>query len=201
MARCPSCDYPISDNRDLVGARCPSCHDPLYEPPARVTRQARPGEASCVTHPGAEAVGQCHRCRRHLCETCRTRWRGQILCASCVDRALETREARPAALTELRRQALTSVVFSATAWLTAGLALVLLLRYEPAGRTAGISAAFAVAVLAAGNVLLASLGVGMGAAVVRAGPSQRQVALVGLALGSLYIAVALGLGALGLWKN
>ena len=35
MALCPSCEYPISDDRERVGARCPSCRDPLYEPPGR----------------------------------------------------------------------------------------------------------------------------------------------------------------------
>ena len=56
MARCPSCEYPLPDDRERLGARCPNCRDPLYEPPTRYSRPAREGEAACTAHKGMEAV-------------------------------------------------------------------------------------------------------------------------------------------------
>src|SRR5436305_12817877 len=123
MARCPHCEYPIPDDRERVGARCGSCHDPLYEPAERFSRQAREGEASCALHAHMESVGQCARCGQHLCETCRTRWRGLIICASCADLALSSSEASSEQVRTHARQATAAAVFSGGAWLLAGLAL------------------------------------------------------------------------------
>ena len=36
MARCPSCEYPLPDDRERLGARCLGCRDPLYEPAGRI---------------------------------------------------------------------------------------------------------------------------------------------------------------------
>src|SRR5690348_14640211 len=95
MARCPSCVYPLPEDRERLGARCPNCRDPLYEPPGRVGRTAREGEGACAAHEGREAVGTCARCGNYFCEVCRTPWRGQVLCAACVERSLESGEAAP----------------------------------------------------------------------------------------------------------
>ena len=92
MARCPSCDYPLPEDRERMGSRCPSCKDPLYEPQGRIGRPVRMGEAACTVHPANESLGPCSRCGNFLCEVCRTRWRDQVLCAACVDRALESRD-------------------------------------------------------------------------------------------------------------
>jgi len=116
MALCPSCDYPIPDDRERVGARCPNCRDPLYEPPGRFGRPVREGEGACSVHPECESVGPCGRCGNFMCETCRTRWREQILCAACVDRALESREAAPEQSRTHFRQALTALVLGVGAW-------------------------------------------------------------------------------------
>src|SRR3954454_14943994 len=133
MARCASCDYPISEDRERVGARCPSCHDPIYEPPTRMARVARPDEAACATHPQWESVGTCARCGQHLCETCRTRWRGLVLCGACVSKAIDSAEATPAQAQAGFRPALGSVVFSGAAWLTAAVALGILQIARAAG--------------------------------------------------------------------
>src|SRR5262245_2834189 len=123
MARCPNCEYPVPDDRDRVGARCPSCHDPLYEPAARFSRTAREGEASCDLHAHMESVGVCARCGRHLCETCRTRWRNTIICAACADRALASSEASPEQVRTHSRQTLAGVLLGGGAWLGAALAV------------------------------------------------------------------------------
>src|SRR5436190_22134549 len=88
MTNCPSCGFLLPSDRILLGARCPSCHDPLYEPPGRMARVSREGEATCYIHAGMSSVGECARCRHPMCETCRTRWHGRILCSGCVDRIL-----------------------------------------------------------------------------------------------------------------
>src|SRR5258708_31449056 len=123
MARCHSCDYPLPEDRERVGAGCPRCRDPLYEPAGRISRLARPGEASCPVHAGMESVGLCHRCGEQLCEVCRTRWRGHILCAACIDRALQTSEATPEQARANARQARLALWFGGGAWLLSAAAL------------------------------------------------------------------------------
>ena len=108
MALCPSCDYPIPDDRERVGARCPNCREPLYEPPERFGRPVREGEGACGVHPECESVGPCGRCGTFMCETCRTKWRDQVLCAACVDRAMESKEAAPEQSRTHLRQAILS---------------------------------------------------------------------------------------------
>src|SRR6516225_5045554 len=101
MARCPSCEYPLPENRERVGARCPSCRDPLYEPP-----------------------GPCGRCGNYLCEVCRTRWRDQVLCPACVERALSSDEATPEQAKAAFRQALVALLLGSGSWVFALLAFV-----------------------------------------------------------------------------
>src|SRR5438132_1594934 len=122
MARCPSCEYPLPENRERVGARCPNCRDPLYEPPGRFARPARPGEAACAAHPTNESIGPCGRCGNYLCEVCRTRWRDQVLCAACIERALGSDEATPEQTKASFRQALMSLLFGIASWVIALLA-------------------------------------------------------------------------------
>lgn len=200
MARCPTCDYPVPDNREGVGARCPSCRLPLYEPPGRVARPAREGEASCARHEGMESVGVCLRCGRYVCETCRTRWRGQILCAACVSKALATSEATPGQLREQRRQAVAAVVCGAAAWGTAALALTVLTRFGPDGK-AGVVTAFVAFLVVATNVFVAAAGAGQAVAALRGGGAYRALAFAGLVVSGLYAGVVLGAATLALWQN
>src|SRR5438067_5612622 len=125
MARCPSCEYPLPHQRERSGARCPSCHDPLYEPPGRFARPIREGEAACAIHPKNESVGPCGRCGNYLCEVCRTRWRDQVLCAACAERALGSNEASPEQATAAFRQALTALLLGGGSWVCAILVFVL----------------------------------------------------------------------------
>src|SRR5262249_30995147 len=125
MLRCPSCDYPLPDDRERLGARCPGCRDPLYEPPTR-NRPAREGEGACAVHSGREAVGTCPGCGTSLCAACRTPWRRQTLCAACVDRALEANEAPPEQARAHTRQAVLSLFLGGGAWALSLLAFLLL---------------------------------------------------------------------------
>jgi hypothetical protein len=148
-----------------------------------------------------ESVGVCLRCGNYVCETCRTRWRGQILCADCINRALLTREAAPGQLGEQRREALVALTFGVAAWLLAGLALFVLDRFDQASARAGVIASFVVFLIVAGNTLLAGVGVGHALAALRGGGPFRMLALIGLVVSGLYVGVVLGLGTIGLWQN
>lgn len=201
MARCPHCEFPIPDDRERAGARCSHCHDPLYEPATRFPRPAREGKASCVLHAGMEAVGVCLRCGNNLCETCRTRWQGQILCARCVDRALSKREATPGQRREQEQQAWASLYLGGVAWVAGGLILLLLGRLDPPGSRGGALLSVLALGLLACNVLVAALGTGQALAALRSGADARGPALWGLVVAGLYMGVSLGVAVLGLWQN
>lgn len=207
MARCPHCDQTLPADRRLVGARCPVCRDPLDEPAGRQSRPSRQEEASCAAHPGMESVGFCARCNRSLCEVCRTPWRGLIVCAACVDRALARGEAVLAPTGEAadntagarRRQGWTSLGFAGLAWLLGTLA-VLTLQYNDRltdRRVVGVT--LAALALLAGAVLPAAAGVGQALATLRRGSAA--LALVGLVLGALYIGVVVAVATLTLWQT
>jgi hypothetical protein len=199
MARCPHCDYPIPDDRERVGARCHNCRDPLYEPALRFSRRSREGEASCAAHAGIESVSVCARCNRHLCETCRTRWRNVIICAACADRALGSGEAIAARTGDGARQAQASLLMSGGAWLAAAVALLGLWLFS-GGSDLGVVFTFLSLVLLTAAVPLAAVGVGQAIAALRGGP-RRWLAGAGLALGGLYIGLLMGLGTIALWQN
>jgi hypothetical protein len=200
MARCPSCDYPLPDDRDRVGARCPNCRQPIYEPPTRMARPAREGESSCPVHAGMETVGVCGRCGNYLCEVCRTRWRGVILCAACVDRALGTSEAAPEQERAHFRQAVLAVVLGLAAWVFSALALVGIGVLSAGGQVAVGLVLLLVFVLAF-DVLLAALGVGQATAALRVRGNHMILATLGLIVSGLYVGVMLGLGTFNLWQN
>jgi hypothetical protein len=200
MARCPCCDYPLPDDRERVGARCPRCRDPLYEPATRIARAARAGEPSCPVHAAVESVSQCSRCGEHLCEVCRTRWRGQILCSACVDRALQTHEATPDQQRSVVRQARLALLLGGGAWLLSAVALGVL---RLVGNQAPVFLTFAVCLVLLGNVLVAALGVGQGITALRTPGERRRSgeAAAGLLLGGVYAGLMLGLGTLFVWQN
>jgi hypothetical protein len=200
MAHCPQCDYPIPDDRERVGARCPTCRDPLYEPVGRVARPAREGGAACPVHAGMESVGVCRRCGVWVCETCRTRWRGQVLCAACVEKALAAGEAAPEEARESFRQGVRAVVLGSAAWVAALLSLGALGWFDGGDAKTAVIATFLVFVMLAASVLAAAAGTGLAIAALRAQGGYRTLALTGLLVGGLYVGVALGIGALGLWQ-
>lgn len=197
---CPSCGKSLPEDRDRVGARCPSCHDPLYEPPTRMARPARPEEPVCALHPNRESVSPCARCGQHVCETCRTRWRGQVLCLACVHRALDTAEATPAMAQASRRQTRAALLFSLLAWLTCGLGLWLLHQASMGTvASAPLMTLLGLIVLCVA-VLPACIGAGQALAALRGLAEQPALAWAGFALGAGYAGLLVGLGIVGLWQ-
>ncbi len=204
MALCPSCEHPIPDDRERVGARCPNCREPLYEPPERFGRPVREGEGACGVHPECESVGPCGRCGTFMCETCRTKWRDQVLCAACVDRAMESKETAPEQSRTQLRQAIVALSMGIGAW------VLCLLGFLVAGlgvaASGGRLEALIVWVLLAMVALLIAAGValfGMGqaAAVLRARGSHMILATIGLVIGALYVGVFIGLFAVSIYLN
>jgi hypothetical protein len=204
MALCPSCEYPIPDNRERVGARCPNCRDPLYEPPGRFGRPVREGEGACSLHPTCEAVGPCGRCGNFMCETCRTKWRDQTLCAACVERALESKEAAPEQSRTHLRQAIMALSMGVGAWvLSLGGFLIGGIGMAASG---GQLAAAAIWILLMMATLMAAVGValvglGQAVAVLRARGSHMILATIGLVVSGLYVGLFIGLFAVSIYLN
>ena len=206
MPLCPSCEYPIHDERERVGARCPSCRDPLYEPPGRFGRPVREGEGACSVHPECESVGPCARCGNFMCETCRTKWRDQIICAACVNRAMESREAAPEQSMTHLRQAIMALGMGVGAWVLGivGLVVAVIVVAASGGQPTMTAAAVAGLVmigmfLAAGAV--AMLGMGQAVAVLRARGSHMILATIGLVVGGLFVGLFIGLFAVFIYLN
>jgi hypothetical protein len=200
MARCPTCEYPLPENRERVGARCPSCLDPLYDPPGRVARPAREGEATCAVHPRNESIGPCGRCGNYLCEVCRTRWRDQVLCAACVERALGSNEATPEQVKSAFRQALTSLLLGVAAWVIAILSFVGLVVAAASAEPTAFVLLMCLAGLCSAAVP-AVFSIGQAVAVLRARGNHMIMATIGLMLGGLYIGTIIGIFVHGVWQG
>jgi hypothetical protein len=200
MARCPSCEYPLPENRERVGARCPSCRDPLYEPPGRFARAAREGEAACAAHPKNESLGPCGRCGNYLCEVCRTRWRDQVLCPACVERALGSDEATPEQAKAAFRQALTALLLGISAWVIAVLAFVMLIAvFTSSEPTTWVLGLFVLGLL--GAAAAAVFSIGQAVAVLRARGNHMIMATISMILSGLYLGAMLGNVVLGVWQS
>jgi len=203
MARCPSCDYPLPEDRERMGSRCPSCKDPLYEPAGRFGRPVRMGEAACTVHPANESLGPCSRCGNFLCEICRCKYRDQVLCAACVERALESTEATPEQARIHFRQALFSLLLGIAAWvlfLVGFLGVVLLMAASgEALPNVGLILLVGLAIMAAAQVAL--FGVGQGAAALRMRGNHMTLATLGLIVSGLYVGAVIGLAAFSIIWN
>jgi hypothetical protein len=197
MNRCPSCDYPLPTDRERLAARCPKCFDPLYEPPGRASRAAREGEGVCALHPGRETVGACGRCGNYFCEVCRTRWRDQMLCAACVERALASREATPEQLRVHFRQALLGLLMGIAAWGLFLLGQVLLVGALLADRN--LLLVLLALVLVVSSVMLAVTATGQAAAAVRTRGQHMIMAVSGLSVSALFLGAFIGNYLFQLW--
>lgn len=193
MNRCPSCDYPLPHDRERIGARCPNCRDPLYEPPGRTSRPVREGEGACALHAGRETVGTCGRCGNYFCEVCRTRWRDQILCVSCAERALASREATPEQVRTHFRQSLLGLLLGLGAW--AVFILAFLLSAAAAVVDKNLAALFGLLLMLffVVSMLLAVIGTGHAAAALRMRGPHMIMATSGLLIGGLFLGVFLGI--------
>jgi hypothetical protein len=200
MNHCPSCDYPLPHDRERVGARCPNCRDPLYEPPGRVSRPVREGEGSCALHEGREAVGTCGRCGNYFCELCRTRWRDQVLCIACVERALASREATPEQARAHFRQALIGLLMGLSAWVVFILGLLTVGLAGVAGNSSVIPILILLVLLFfISAMLLAVIGIGNAVAALRTRGPHMIMATSALLIDGLFLGVFLGNYILELW--
>jgi hypothetical protein len=199
MARCPSCEYPLPDDRERLGARCPSCRDPLYEPPGRTGRPVRYGETACAVHKDNEALGPCARCGNYLCEVCRCKWREQILCAACVERAMQTHEGAPEQVRTHFRQALWGVILGGTGWAVGGFGYLLVLVAAAAqGEPTMLLALVWLMFLFSGG-LVALFGLGQASAALLARGSHMILATIGLILSGLYLGLLIGMMSFSIW--
>jgi hypothetical protein len=196
MNRCPSCDYPLPPDRERIGARCPNCRDPLYEPPGRVSRPARADEGACALHGGRETVGTCGRCGNYFCEVCRTRWRDQILCAACAERALASREATPEQARAHFRQALLGLLLGLGAWSAFILWQLISILFQVSHNLLLALVALLMMIVA---VLLGVLSTGQAVAALRTRGHQMIMATSGLLLGALFLGVFIGYFVFQLW--
>jgi hypothetical protein len=201
MSRCPSCDYPLPADRERLGARCPNCRDPLYEPPGRIGRPAREGEGSCAVHSGVETVGVCARCGNYLCEVCRTQWRGQIICAACVQRALDTKEAAPEASRQNFIQAMLSVGLGIGAWVLTPVAMIICAVAIAIGSLGALVVMLGGLVVFAGAVGMAVFGVGNAVSVLRVRGNSMILAIIGLVICCLHISACVGILVMGIWNG
>ena len=197
MNRCPSCDYPLPHDRERIGARCPSCRDPLYEPPGRISRPAREDEGACAVHSGRETVGTCGRCGNYFCEICRTRWRDQIVCTACVERALASREATPEQARAHLRQAILGLALGISAW--GALLLGQIMGFAAFAANKNLLLLLVALVLIIGSALLGVLGIGQAAAALRARGHHMIVATSGLVISGLFVGSFIGFYLFQLW--
>jgi hypothetical protein len=197
MNRCPSCDYPLPPDRERIGARCPNCRDPLYEPPGRISRPVREDEGGCALHLGRETVGTCGRCGNYFCEVCRTRWRDQILCAACAERALASREATPEQARAHFRQALLGLLMGLGAWCFFILGQLVILGALVTNRNPLLILVGLLLIVSA--VLLAVVGTGQAAAALRTRGAHMILATSGFLIGGLFLGVFIGNYVLQLW--
>ena len=195
MRRCPSCHERLPADPARRGARCPHCRDPLYE--EREPRR-RDEVGSCAAHPGNPAADTCPRCGNYACAVCRTRWRDRWLCAACVDRALDAREAVPGEAAAHLRQAVLGLIFGALSW---GVVLVALVIGAAATESKNIALIAVAGLLLMGSPLPAVFGVGQAAAAIRTRGDHMILATIGLVLSGLHVGTVIGLIAFSLGQN
>lgn len=200
--RCESCGERVRGEAEQIGARCPQCRDPLYEDP-RIARGSDPGQpegSRCNSHPQNAAIGPCQRCGNFMCAVCRTRWHNQAICLPCVERGLGAQETLPAEARAHTRQAVLAIVFGIVAWvITLGAVVVMVIGMSGKEPNVGLVGLGFLALLV--TPLPALLGVGQGAAAIRARGDHMILATIGLLLSGLHTGVVLGLFSLALVQN
>jgi hypothetical protein len=201
MVECRNCHALLPGEGHRYGARCPRCREPIYErTPAlrRPSESPEPGTAVCAAHPNNPSIGTCQRCGNFLCGVCRTRWFERVLCMACIERTREGKEARPEDARAHRRQALLALVFGIAAWVLVLLAGVCLLFVRPNSPSAA-SLVLMASLVGLSSVLPALLGVGQGAAAIRARGDRMILATCALVLCGAHLGVSLGLALFAVW--
>jgi hypothetical protein len=178
---------------------------PFFEPPGPQGHAPGLGDGQCAIHPQLAAVGTCQRCGNYLCRVCRSRWRNQMLCIACVDRALDTREKSPEEARTHRRQAILALVFGLASWLIVGIALLVFVIVDsalPADDMVSRGLMLIVlAVVALASPLLSIAGVGQAAAAIRTRGDHMILATAGLLLSALHIGLLIGHFFSNIWRG
>lgn len=201
MLRCRTCRKRLRGERDDLGARCPHCRAPLFEPP-HADDEPAPDGAHCAAHAANAAYATCQRCGNYVCDLCRSRWRDKWLCVGCVEHALAANEAAPEDIRTHLRQAVLSVLCGVASWSATLAALVLIVAAlgdgadEPNVALAGLGGLLFLA-----SPMPALVGVGQGAAAVRARGDHLILATAGLILSGLQTGVVVGLFLFSAWQN
>jgi hypothetical protein len=174
----------------------------LYERAATVRRAEDEDEGQCVTHPDNVAAGTCHRCGNFYCSVCRTRWRRQLLCLACLQRALETREASPEEARAHYLQALWSLICGIGGWAAGLLGVVLMAVGLQAGpQDPSFLAVVLGFFLILGAPAFAVPGLGLGATAIRARGDHLILATAGMVLSALMAGAVVGVICLGIWRS
>lgn len=200
MFRCFSCHQPVPLEDEQIDSRCPRCRQPLYEDPRESKVMPAQGDSNrCTVHEQNAAIGPCSRCGNFMCPLCRTSWQSQPICLTCVNRALESKDQTPTEARAHLRQAILSVLLGGAAWLVGLLCFAMLMAGAADGPNLGLMVLGFFGLLA--TPLPALLGVGQGAAAIRARGNHMILATIGLFLSGLHTGVCLGLLAFALWQN
>ena len=202
MPRCPSCRTWLGDDPDETGARCPECRAALFERRSPVRVSAEAADAQCLTHPASPAVGTCHRCGNFFCAVCRSRWQRRLVCLTCLERGLQSREATPEETRAHYLQALWSMICGVAAWglMLAGLILFLVAMRNGLGDPAVALLLPALIFLAISPGCLVP-GLGLGVAAIRTRGDHLVLATIGLVLSALMAGAMIGMVCLGAWRS
>jgi hypothetical protein len=131
---------------------------------------------------------------------CRTRWRNLVLCAACVDRALESKEAAPEQAQAHLRQALLSLVLGGVAWILGAIGLVIGIVGQTS-ESIQVGAILFMMLILLVAALPGSLGLGQAASAVRSRGNHMIMATIGLITNGLFLGVLLGMFSIGLWQQ
>jgi hypothetical protein len=204
MPSCPCCGEYLPGSRDRYGARCRHCRGPLYERPEdydELPPTPTAETSTCPQHPQNAAIGTCQRCGNFFCRVCRTRWREQIFCTACVERALDTGDVAPQAARAHFRNAMLGAIFGAIAWVLflVGGALIMLGVFQTKEAQQLVLVVLGLALMTPGP-FLSVFGVAHGASAVRARGDHMILATLGLILAGLHVGVTIGLCVMTIWQ-
>jgi len=133
-----------------------------------------------------------------MCSACWTRWNRLSICPNCLTRALEGSETSPNEERAHLRQAILAILFGGLAWGITIFSIIIMIvgfanqRVEVAG--IGV-------LVILGSPLPAVLGVGQGAAAIRARGNHMIVATLGLILSGVHIGMIVGIFTFSMLEN
>jgi hypothetical protein len=199
MIECPYCYRVFRQAPEKMGARCPKCRMPLYEDVSKRRKGAERDYGPCAQHPEAAAITKCSRCEALLCQACRTRWQGEVVCPQCVDHSIADDEPSPQEAQMQTRQAWYSVILAAAAWM---LLMLTLAPYSTFHQQQVMSTmVFGTYLFYLGSFLPGLFGVGLGVAAIRLRGDHRILATCGLIGSGSQLGIAIGIMVLNLWHN